>query len=57
MNYHNLLMAGLAFSFLTGKSLHAAPGQAQNGKNNVIIFLVDDMGWMDMIRNDEPIIK
>ncbi|MFQ3325896.1 MAG: arylsulfatase A-like enzyme, partial [Salibacteraceae bacterium] len=46
MSYKNLLIITISIFILTGNYLYAQKNN-QNEKQNVIIFLVDDMGWMD----------
>jgi arylsulfatase A-like enzyme len=47
MSYKNLLVISIVISLFAGNFLYAGPKNIQKEKNNVIIFLVDDMGWMD----------
>ncbi len=47
MRCSKLLLKAIAVLVLAGNYLYAIPADTQKEMQNVIIFLVDDMGWMD----------
>jgi len=47
MSYKNLLINMVVILFFIVNHLYAIPNNSPKEKQNVIIFLVDDMGWMD----------
>jgi arylsulfatase A-like enzyme len=47
MRHKSILIIAITVAVLAGNKLNATPNNADGEKQNVIIFLVDDMGWMD----------
>jgi arylsulfatase A-like enzyme len=47
MNYNSLLLNSIAVCALTANCRYSTANNPVKEKQNVIIFLVDDMGWMD----------
>ena len=47
MRHKSIFIIAIAVAILAANNLNATPDNADGERQNVIIFLVDDMGWMD----------